>query len=478
MAFDKKTRNELGKMVAECRRLLTVDVRAQLQSVYGIQPDGKSSDVSKLKLDDRGREIAVALRQWLEHLAAAESGTEKEIRTNAFERIENETAFTYLNRLAALRMCEERELIIECVRNGLTSSGYQLYERLSDKSLGDRGETYRVFLECLFDELAIDLGVLFDRRAVHSLIFPESKCIEKVLEQLNKPEFKELWSNDETIGWVYQFFNSDDERKKMRKKSAAPRNSRELAIRNQFFTPRYVVEFLTDNTLGRTWYEMCQGSTQLTDQLDYFVKHEKEVFLSKGQLQTAAAADQQDLSKEELLKQEVQIAYRAKKDPRDLKILDPACGSGHFLLYAFDLLETIYEEAWADKQLPDSESCEKKLRVEYKTLEDLQQAVPKLILEHNLFGIDIDHRACQIAALALWLRAQRRFKELGLKPADPLRRINKTNIVCAEPMPGEKELLDEFTAPLNPPILRQLTQAIFDAMELAAEAGSLLKIED
>lgn len=101
MAFDKKTRNELGKMVAECRRLLTADVRAQLQSVYGIQPNGKSSDVSKLKLDDRGREIAVALRQWLEHLAAAESGTEKERLANAFERMENETAFTYSSSAAS-----------------------------------------------------------------------------------------------------------------------------------------------------------------------------------------------------------------------------------------------------------------------------------------------------------------------------------------------------------------------------------------
>ena len=66
----------------------------------------------------------------------------------------------------------------------------------------------------------------------------------------------ELWSEDETPGWVYQYFNGDAERKKMREASAAPRNSRELAVRNQFFTPLYVVEFLTDNTLGRIWYEM------------------------------------------------------------------------------------------------------------------------------------------------------------------------------------------------------------------------------
>lgn len=478
MAFDKKTRNELGKMVAECRRLLTRDVRAQLQSVYGLQPDGKMLDVSKLKLDDRGREIAVALRQWLEHLAAGESGSEKEQRKNAFDRMANETAFTYLNRLAALRMCEERDLIIECVRNGLTSSGFQLYERLAGQSLGDRGATYRVFLECMFDELGIDLGVLFDRRAVHSLIFPEADCIEGVLAQLNKDEFKELWANDETIGWVYQFFNSDKERTAMRKKSAAPRNSRELAVRNQFFTPRYVVEFLTDNTLGRTWYEMRQGDTQLTDQLDLVVRYDNEVFLPEGQPPEPTETEQQDLTKEELLQQEVQIAFRAKKDPRDLKVLDPACGSGHFLLYAFDLLQTIYEEAWADGELPASEVTGTRLKADYKTEQELRQAVPRLILQHNLYGIDIDQRACQIAALALWLRAQRRFKELKVKSSDASRRITKTNIVCAEPMPGEKDLLDDFIAPLNPPILRQLTESIFEKMKLAAEAGSLLKIEE
>jgi hypothetical protein len=65
-----------------------------------------------------------------------------------------------------------------------------------------------------------------------------------------------VWGEDETIGWVYQFFNGQDERRKMREESQAPRNSRELAVRNQFFTPRYVVQFLTDNTLGRIWYEM------------------------------------------------------------------------------------------------------------------------------------------------------------------------------------------------------------------------------
>src|SRR5207249_2195628 len=97
---------------------------------------------------------------------------------------------------------------------------------------------------------------------------------------------------------------------------------------------------------------------------------------------------------------------RAKKDPRDFRILDPACGSGHFLLYAFYLLEEIYEEAWGDVDSPRSDATGRTLREDFEDLAQLRRAVPKLIIEQNLHGIDIDPRAAQIAALALWLRAQ------------------------------------------------------------------------
>jgi len=83
---------------------------------------------------------------------------------------------------------------------------------------------------------------------------------------INHPEIESLWAEDETIGWIYQYYNAQEERRQMRADSPAPRNSRELAVRNQFFTPRYVVEFLTDNTLGRLWYEMTQSRTALTEQ--------------------------------------------------------------------------------------------------------------------------------------------------------------------------------------------------------------------
>ena len=171
------------------------------------------------------------------------------------------------------------------------------------------------------------------------------------------------------------------------------------------------------------------------------------------------------------------IAYRAKKDPRDLKILDPACGSGHFLLYSFDLMATIYEEAWEDGHGPASEVTGTRLQDAYSDLGALRHDVPGLILRYNLHGVDIDPRACQIAALALWLRAQRAFQELGLKPAERPP-ITKSHIVCAEPMPGERGMLQEYLREHVDPRLRDLVRAIWDKMRLAGEAGTLLKIEE
>ena len=123
----------------------------------------------------------------------------------------------------------------------------------------------------------------------------------------------------------------------------------------------------------------------------------------------------------------------------------------------------------------------KTLRESFATKEEFLRQVPRLIIEHNIHGIDIDPRAAQIAGLALWLRAQNAWKAMNLKPAERPR-ITRSNIVCAEPMPGEKELLREFVDKEFPAAERgvflQLLETIFDKMQLAGEAGSLLKIEE
>ena len=327
-------------------------------------------------------------------------------KAEAVERFIRDAAFTTLNRFVALKMLEGRELIQEAVSNGDNSAGYREFTGLAP-GVARLGESagYRLYLDSLFDELSSEVKVLFDRRDAASLLWPRRIAFDAMLAELNKSELDALWDDDETIGWFYQFFNSKEERQQMRDESQAPRNSRELAVRNQFFTPRYVVQFLVDNTLGRTWIEMTSGETSLTGKCEYFVTLDEE------------------------------RPPRALKDPRDIKILDPACGSGHFLLYCFDLLDVMYHEAW-DRSLGADETTGRSLRDAYDTIEELERAIPALIIEQNLHGVDIDPRAAQIAALAIWLRAQRAWRDSGVS-AGQRPRIRRTGIVIAEPMPGD-----------------------------------------
>jgi hypothetical protein len=501
MAFDQSTRNLLANLVAECRRLLSAEFTAKLQELYGIQPTGEVAEVASLtQLTDERREVARLLRERIAHIQAGltAGGAKPEAAArDAVQRVIREQAFTVLNRLAALRLCEERGLVLECVRQGVNSEGFQLFRQSAGSALGDNHETYVAYLHCLFDDLAQDLGVLFDRFSPMALLFPRRDTLTRVLaelsgtgpsaarEKLGAEIFAQIWQADETIGWIYQYWNDPAERKKMREESSAPRNSRELAVRNQFFTPRYVVEFLTDNTLGRIWYEMTQGDTKLKEQCRYLVRRPTEIFLQPAE--TAPEQPKQDnLSQKDLLKQPVFIPHRPLKDPRTILMLDPACGSMHFGLYAFDLFEVIYDEAWALEEKLGADALSrppgmKSLHDTYAGKDAFLRQVPRLIIEHNLHGIDIDPRCAQIAGLSLWLRAQKAWQRLGLKPAERPA-IKRSNIVCAEPMPGEKELLREFVEREFPAAERavclRLLEAIFDKMQLAGEAGSLLKIEE
>ena len=117
------------------------------------------------------------------------------------------------------------------------------------------------------------------------------------------------------------------------------------------------------------------------------------------------------------------------------------------------------------------------LREDYPDLADLRRAAPRLIVEHNLYGVDIDPRCAQIAALALWLRAQRAWKDLGVA-ASERPRIQRTHIVVAEPMPGDAVLVEEFAARLDPPLLRDLFKKMVGESRLAGELGTLLRVED
>jgi len=482
--MDQTIRNRLRGVVTQCRKLLEDSTTQALQGRFGIYAARKKGEVH---IEDEARmahlteEDRACRQDLLDHLEHIQAIGYKP--SEALEQLVREISFTHLNRLCAYKMMESRGLIREAVSRGLKSQGFFFYlaDHPEDEKLhngGGQETAYRNFLDWLGGTLSQEIGVLFNPNDPANRIYPPQRVLDEVLALINDGDLKDIWSQDETIGWVYQYFTPKELRDKARKESQAPRNSYELAFRNQFFTPRYVVEFLTDNTLGRIWYEMRKGKTILKDRCKYLVRRPMEIFLKEGeQPPVESKKAREDLSQEELLKQPVYIPHRPKKDPRDLKVLDPACGSGHFLLYAFDLLEHIYEEAWSDEDSPKSEVTGRTIQEDFETLDDLRRMVPKLVVEYNLHGIDIDPRAVQIAALALWLRAQKTWNNLHLK-ASERPRIVKSNIVTAEPMPGEEDMRREFTDSLKPRVLGQIVDEVFEKMKLAGEAGSLLKIEE
>lgn len=471
--MDKATKTALKNKVTASRILLEKSVVDRLQGYYGIHQSGLVEDSNLLThLAPEDRDYRQQLLIYYDHIKA--SGLKHK---EALDQLIREIAFTHLNRLCAYKLMEARGLIRESVSRGVKSQGFFFYlaDHAEDEALANAGEVekaYRHFLRWLSGTLSEELGALFAPDDPADRLYPPQRALDQVLELLNAEELKAIWTEDETIGWVYQYFTPKELRDKSHKESRAPRNSYEMAFRNQFYTPRYVVEFLTDNTLGRTWYEMRQGQTRLVGSCQYLVHRPNEVWLKDGEEVPHGNIDdiEAEKSQEELLKEQVYIPYRALKDPRDLKILDPACGSGHFLLYCFDLLLQIYGEAWQDCPQVFTD-----LRGDLNQKE-FPRRVPGMILRHNLHGIDIDLRATQIASLALWLRAQKAYQELGLR-REERPKITRANIVCAEPMPGEPEMLEEFCQDLQPPLIGQLVKAIFEKMKLAGEAGSLLKIE-
>jgi hypothetical protein len=464
MAFDQTTRGRLQKFVNASRELLSEELTRQLQATYGLDPKtGTVADLSELKhLDNRERQTAQLLREILQHYIAATPGKNaKEQTLQALDRLVREQAFTVLNRMAALRMMEARDVLMESIAKGYNSRGFELYKMLSGTSQGETGDAYRNYLFSLFDEFSVDLELLFDRHGAQGRLFPRESALLELLEQINHPEIEHLWAEDETIGWIYQYFNSQEERKKMRKESQAPRNSRELAVRNQFFTPRYVVEFLVDNTLGRIWFDATQGNTSLYDRCQYLL-----------------------VKPEELEAKRAEPAPRTLRDPRTLKLLDPACGSMHFGLYAFDLFLEIYREAWAWEQQQGPGSLDvstqpdagfKPLSQTYANEADYLRDVPRLIIEHNIYGVDIDPRAAQIATLALWLRAQRAWYEAGVKaPQRPI--IGQGHVIAAIAPPAEKELRQQFAEQLDTKDA-ELFEKTLKLLHNLPELGVLLQVE-
>jgi len=429
------------------REKLTGETRNQLEQIYRIHPQtGVPLDIPQghvLKTSEEAR----LRRKRIETLLAdeAEAGLS---RPQAVAKLVKETAFTHLNRLVAFKLLEARKLVRGVLAKHHQANGFkmwlserpeeeELYNLGDDPNLRDgfgeapRDRAYRHFLLWQSAELAKEIRVLFDTDNVPTLLFPRPAVLKELIVALNDSEREADWEpgNEETFGWVYQYFNEPD-LEVFRGRAAMQVPPELVGPRTQNYTPRWVVEFLVQNSLGRLWLGM-HPSSRIRTKLGYLVP-----------LSQASPPE-------------------PPRSVKDLRLLDPACGTMHFGLVAFDLLFDMYLEEMENAGYPGWPPAPP-----VRSPED----IPAAILANNLFGIDIDLRAVQLAALALYLRA---------KAANAKATLSDNNLACSDVRLFRGEHRGRIVRELNLPrgVGRHLFEEFCDALDDAAMMGSLVRME-
>lgn len=424
--LSKANRDAIARTVQRLRVLFEEEFTRQATGTFGLHAGHRTSGVGseRRSLDDP----EAAIRPWVEPREALRLTHSQELQRDelvgaiaylhregldggtAVARLIREAAFTSINRLLAVRVAEANGILPQATTRGRASSGYRdvvygLFPLLAQAE----DEGLWTYIQICGDELAATTPLLFNRNLPTSAFIPGRTCVDNAITIINDPEVAKAWDDPEALGWAYQFFNKKDEHERMREESTAPRDSHELAVRNQFVTPRYVVDWLVQNTLGR---RLRQAGYDL------------DLPLLVGE-----------------------VGGGSPLELEEVRVLDPAVGSGHFLLGCYDMLE----QAWASRGVSSAE------------------AAPHIL--QSLHGIDVDLRASQVAQVVLVLRARQATPNGKLKPP---------TIVTARPLPAAPEIRREVFGQLpanTRDLARKLAEELDNEMKDAASLGSLLKIE-
>ena len=286
----------------------------------------------------------------------------------------------------------------------------------ADPSRDPQAEAYRLLLVSVCNYWNGSMPFLFQRIDDYTeLLLPDDLLSENSILTLTREALTEDACQDvEVIGWLYQFYISEKKDEVMARKSAVP--TEDIPSVTQLFTPHWIVRYLVENSLGRLWMLNRPGS-RLVQQMEYYIKPE-----------------------------EPETDYLRIDSVEDIKVCDPACGSGHMLTYAFDLLYAMYEEEG------------------YAAPE-----IPKLILSKNLVGIEIDDRAGELAAFALTMKARAKDRRIFIRDVTP-------QITVLEDIHFDQVELADYKRHINdnrlftPDVLNLLTQ-----FENAKTFGSLIQ---
>ncbi len=476
-----EAKKALSKTIRGLRERLLEDLHASTESAYRLSV--RTQDAG---LAERPKALRRRLEAWIGEQQRAEpkgKGKEKTQRSaDDFRReAEKQAAYTLLNRLVILKLMEAPGAGGEPMRKppvvtgGWESRAYKDFRQLAPALVReDETAGYGVLLRLVFEELAVDLPGVFGPAGVGELVPIPAGTLRHVVDELNRGELESCWTDDMTLGWVYQYWN-DPEREALDEKIAGGGKiePHEIASKTQMFTERYMVDWLLQNSLGPMWLAMCKKH-------GWTAEVEADGTLARLEERRTAWRAKREAGEVELTElmpletdTERRWAYyvpqpipddaveKAPESVRELKILDPAVGSGHFLVVAMDLLVALYRE-------------EARHRGEERQEAWSDAAIVERIVAENLHGIDLDRRAVQIAAAALWLKAQQLAP--GCHP-------ERMNLVASDlrlaSLPDDDAALVELRKEVEREtgIPDELTDTLVHALRGADHLGSLLKVD-
>jgi hypothetical protein len=442
--------SQIQSFTLAARAALETEAAQQLEGIYGWLPDGTFANPKgypAIAHIDEARETRHRLEQFAEDEKVA--GLDAK---SARRKLLRETAFTWLNRLAAFRLMEERKLLKQTIvrlaqSNGFifwltdekTPQGQQAYALHQQGALplnamgeGPSDLAYRRFLLWQCGELARDVSLLFDPGTLASRLCPRPPLLKHLVAEMNAEVLADAWKagNEETIGWIYEGFIQQENKDVFLKFSKGKKVfAEEIGAATQRFTPRWIVKFLVENSLGRLWLEMHPDS-RLAEKLSYLVPVEKPT-------------------------------TRPLKPASEITFLDPCAGSMHFGFVAFDLFVEMYREELDRAGQPGWPA-----KASVASADEIAASVAA----NNVFGIDIDARAVQIAGLALLIKT---------RTLQPKARVSDLNLACAnvEQISGGK--LDAFIAQakFTHPIYERILRSLSARMKDSDQIGSLLRLE-
>ena len=467
--------------VLKVRRVLEEEFEAQLDRL-GLKPNGKHLSADTMRLPEQAARIRQRVEALLARDRIAEGTAER-----GFDNVKRELAYTLLNRLVGLKAMEARALLYLAPPKAPTATPeqteiltpvpgqeYSRYLRDFRAAGGNRYKyddgaeeaLFRDGLTAAFRHITGEIGVLFDPDHDYACIWPTHATLLRVIRMINEGLPKDAYRARDFLGWVYQFFNREEKRRVREENKGTPRSSYELAVINQFYTPSWVVKALVDNTLGRLWLQMHPCSS---------LEAKAPPPLPDERPPDLVAADYLvPRTGERIRYQRLDDAGRVQtfKRVRDIALLDPACGTMHFGQYAFGLFHRMYldeiehagEDGW-----PEEPSVTE------------PHEIPAAILEHNLFGIDIDPRAIQIASLSLMLTAKEAALRHGFSPLDV--RIRTTNLVVANAVDLGQDRLRALVDRVGKrdgtgPLRERLFRVVWDNLQYVGELGSLVQVRE